>query len=740
MGGQPLKSSGYDAKASIAIVGLQGAGKRSLGFIAASHLRRRLVLECAHFEEITGLSKASYLRKYGRERFYSKALELLKSMLNDFHEGSILVCGVTSLVPGTTSIIADFSRDHPVIHVRRDLDTIPPKHRSSKAEQLHLSCSNFEYFNLDEIDTGRSITEPELMLFTLKRVRADFERFVTFVTSRTRNDIPGGFDLDALPVEQRSHSLVVALNMSDVLDGKSTQALSEFAEDAIELRVPYWDEATQHSLGHCLAVIRRATESPVLLSLSTIDQMEPGRGNDDLDQAMLYGVRLGVEYIIVRPDQIGDSQSSILENRGSTKIIAHYHFHHETQRAWLADKRIEACIEAQRLGCSAVRLTQDSARRQDNSDVSWFLRKVANSELIPMPVSAYNIGPFSKPSKISNAVLTPVVQSIDRPLEPTFSLQEDITAQDLVRSRFANFEYDALNFWVLGTHVSASLTPTMNQAAYDHYAMPHIFTRHFTPSFDEVLSLAQDSYFGGGAITTPFKEKAYKACVSSSPHAIAIGAVNTILPLRRLEYGKEHNLAEQALQRNKAGPVIGLYGDNSDWYGIYANVKKQLSPRNAAKLSQSTSLVIGAGGSARSAVYALMRCGLHTICIHNRTTENAQRLVDHFRAWGARNGYQTRLETLPSDFQWPEGLQTPTIVASCVPSGTIEMPAKILDSPWGGVVVDQTNSQGQRHWSLVEGGDILLESCVLQFEQMTGYKAPRAVMERALRAVDRTAD
>lgn len=43
-------------------------------------------------------------------------------------------------------------------------------------------------------------------------------------------------------------------------------------------------------------------------------------------------------------------------------------------------------------------------------------------------------------------------------------------------------------------------------------------------------------------------------------------------------------------------------------------------------------------------------------------------------------------------------------------------------------------SRDHREWSIINGFDILLESCILQFEQFTGFRAPRAVMEHALRA------
>lgn len=686
MGGQSLNSTTYSLQASIALVGLQGTGKRSLAFIAASHLQRRLVLECVHFEQETGLSKAAYIRKHGCERFCTKAIELLQLMFRKYGESSVMVCGVTSHVPGATEMIADFARTHPVIHIRRDLDHIPLRNRSYEAEQLHALCSNFEYYNLEESDADLPPDGPELAFFCLRKVRVDFERFLSFVIPQPEKQTFGHFELDAVSTERRTHSTVLTMELSQMMEDRRLEKLTDVAEDAIELQIPFPDGLLSQDFGRSIATIRRATRIPILLSLRSSDALSPQSSQTSYIQTMLRVVKLGVEYMMVDPILAGDQEPGLLQSRACTKAIAYHHFADDTKGRWASAQRPTVCIEAQRRGYDAVRLVQQSSRRQDNFDVKDFLHNVADSKQITIPVSAYNVGPFSKASRISNTVLIPVCPSLDTTNSvPTD--REKPSVQEIVRARFASYEYDALKFCVLGMHVAESLTPTMNQAAYDFYGMRHAFVRHFAPTFDEVMRVAQDPFFGGGAITTPFKEQAYQACIASSPHAKAIGAVNTILPLRELQADKSQDLTEQARQRNQAGPVIGLYGDNSDWNGIYTNIQWQLSPRNGANIARSSALIIGAGGSARSAVYALMKLKMHTVCVYNRTKDHAKRMIEHFQAWGANNGHRTKLVVL-NDFEWPDELQPPTVIVSCVPSEAIELPEHLLQSSSGGIVAD----------------------------------------------------
>lgn len=230
--------------------------------------------------------------------------------------------------------------------------------------------------------------------------------------------------------------------------------------------------------------------------------------------------------------------------------------------------------------------------------------------------------------------------------------------------------------------------------------MPHTFDARQCRSIEEVDWLRSGHSFGGASLTAPFKVAIMSRCEHLSSHATAIGAVNTLLPLR----GKTSSILDHANARNTAGTATKFYGNNTDWSAIVTCLRRSISPRNYVQPSRTTGLVIGAGGMARAAIYALIKLGCRNIFIYNRTKSNAERVADHFNKYArdqqllARQNIDGRIcQVLDSASEpWPAGYQQPTMLLSCIPaSGTddappvdFRMPPQWLKSPTGGVVVE----------------------------------------------------
>lgn len=134
--------------------------------------------------------------------------------------------------------------------------------------------------------------------------------------------------------------------------------------------------------------------------------------------------------------------------------------------------------------------------------------------------------------------------------------------------------------------------------AYDFQDLtPEAFPDFFT-------NIAARGYAGGN-ITVPHKEVAFRLVHRREPAAEAIGAINTVW----LEDGK-------------------LIGGNSDTHGFISNLDARAPGWQSA---DGLAVVLGAGGAARSAVYAFINRGLRVALI-NRTPARARELAAHFGA------------------------------------------------------------------------------------------------------------
>ena len=124
--------------------------------------------------------------------------------------------------------------------------------------------------------------------------------------------------------------------------------------------------------------------------------------------------------------------------------------------------------------------------------------------------------------------------------------------------------------------------------------------------------------FLGANVTIPHKEAVMRHLDGTAPWASSIGAVNTIV---------------------KDGPR--LVGHNTDASGFMTSLteKAGFHPKGAS------ALLLGAGGAARAAAFALAREGVASLTIANRTLGRAQSLADEI----ARDG--TSVSAAPTQGQ-----------------------------------------------------------------------------------------
>ncbi|KAG4025166.1 hypothetical protein MFRU_064g00030 [Monilinia fructicola] len=766
----------FPSDASIILIGSRGSGKRSLGFIGATHLGRRLITEDHYFQEATGLSRAAYVQQNGAQEFYKRNIEVVRQMLYQNRTGCMIECGMGSLAMEVQKTLREYTKTNPVIYIIRNSQRIREllnigdieATRLENADVAHRFCSNYEYYNLHDRSCDGMASPKDQGLpnvsSKLKHAKEDFSAFLDFITGQgvIRSSLESPFSIGALPPECRLYTYALSVRMSTIPDLDLQQL--ESGADAVQIKVDALTSPDiQRELSKQVFTVRRKLGVPVILfaeeyafeglSLSLSEK-------EDIYFGLLeHCLRLGVEYIVIDLKYSSDRFMHLVQSSGHTKIIGHYLHRVENSWGWDDESIMMQYRRAESLGCDIVRFARGTSKESDNESVRRFLRRI---ESIPdhLPVIAYNLGDHGRSSLIENRIFTPVTHPImNSTVSKSQTRQFLPTAAEARQELYRKSILDPLHFVHLGASVSYSLSPAMHNAAYKVCGMSNDFQSLQVQSVDDIHTICQRPHFGGAAITQPFKVQIMSRIGPKSYHARAIGAVNTLLPLRASPDGHPidgttQSLLQQANRRSKTGPVCAYYGDNTDFIGIMTCLRRNISPRNVVQPSKTTGLVIGAGGMARAAVYAMIQLGCRKIFIFNRTVENAHKVADHFNSWATSLNNPGKivhvLESLQE--QWPTGFSQPTMIVSCVPARSVgdrppanfTMPVQWLGSATGGVVVELSykpplttpllsqirhfRSETKSAWVVVDGLEVLPEQAIAQFELMTGVKAPKRRM------------
>ena len=490
----------------------------------------------------------------------------------------------------------------------------------------------------------------------------------------------------------------------------------------------------------------------------------PGIVPEAYTNILLHCLRLGLEYLSVDLQLTPTQFSSILALKGHTKVVGAIREYTPRSLGWRDPALIVLAKKGTALQCDILRIILPVSSQDDLASIYWFREEIKLRHGVRQPLIAYSVGRKGRSTQVMNSVLTAVShQGLPQttPINRNFQ-RSTLSCFEATSSLFASFVLDRLHFCIVGGNVGGSLSPTMHNSAYRALGLAHSYSTKNISSWTDIERLAQDDDFGGCSVVQPWKVKVVPKLASLSHHASAIGAVNTLMPLRADARGELMSLRDQAYNRNKAGKVKAWYGENTDFIGIMVCLDRSLSPRNVMQ-PKTTGLVIGAGGMARAAVYAMLQMGCRNVFVYNRTVANAQSMTKHFNDLVSSNissqaASSSQIRVLESLEQpWPTDHNMPTMIVSCVtheqldgnPGADFEMPIQWLESPSGGAVIEmaymtketslirqmkQFRDRTGQPWVTVDGIETLIEQAIAQFQIMTGRKAPRNVMTTAIRA------
>ncbi|UZJ56430.1 hypothetical protein CBS101457_005750 [Exobasidium rhododendri] len=770
----------YEADATIFCIGMRASGKTYLGGFGAAALKRPFLDADVLFNEKYHLN--NFVQEHGWPAFRQAETDILRDLMENKSKGYLVSLGGGVVeTPENRKLLQEYAKSKgPVVYVVRDIDEVvaflstsdrpaygePVRDVFKRRQPWFYECSSYELVSYsgdqdvtDTFDVDRKLElsrSPSMLSMSESQriapgppnkaasirkpvgLESEVSRFFKFIAGEESNQVAG---------LSKRLTYFVSLTFPDIKAALPIMERITVGSDAIEVRVDLL-----HSSGEAvkaahipplnyvatqLAALRQRTNLPIVFAIRTVSQggMFPDEAEDEYFELLKLGLRTGCEYVDLEIGWKSERLEAVKIHKGHSHILASWHDWSGAWR-WNSVEALEKYQVAAKYG-DIAKLVSKATAFEDNLQLEGFRKKI-QSLPHPLPLLAINMGEEGQISRMLNPVLSPITHE----RMPFKAATGQLTYKEIQLGLHLMGKLPKQKFALLGTPISHSLSPCLHNSAFAELGLPHHYGLLESQKADDpiVEAFIRSSDFGGASVTMPHKLAIIPLLDVITPQAKLIGAVNTITPLR-----------------DGSGTVVRLEGDNTDWIAI-----KELCVRNLSPLQLSandfSALVIGAGGSARAALFAMNQLGAKTIMLYNRTKANAERLVREIpREWNVI--VVDDLKNLPS--------KASAIVSNVPSTGTrlsrgegegIVLPIEILSQPMGGVAIDMsykplvtplielveeanetfnatTNIRDQHNlrqgklWTGITGVTIVLEQGCHQFRKWTAREVPRAYVE-----------
>lgn len=461
-----------------------------------------------------------------------------------------------------------------------------------------------------------------------------------------------------------------------------------------ELRLDYLKEPVD--LEGSLHQMLLRLHSP--LAIATCRRTEAGglfQGTlEEQAQTLAAAVRAGCQWVDIEIESVARAGASWLRRFKPAKVIVSYHNYRSTPALGALYRRLARLpVEAVKVACHARRLCDNLRILRLLKTYRGRGRKLVALCLgvsgIPSRVLALRYGsafayasagnhsgvaPGQLPSEVMRAVYR--VEHLDR------------------RTQL---------FGVVGSRASLSLSPAMQNAAFQAKDINAVYLPCETDRLGDFLAFARELNFQGFSVTMPFKRAIIRSLDWLDPLAARIGACNTV-----------------AVERGK------WMGWNTDAAAVVEVLAKRL------KLAGSRVLILGAGGAARAAAYALRAEGA-VLFIGARRESAARRLARGISAQVVPWSGADALDLDAVINATPVGM-APHVDALPIDLSRLRVRV-VLDMvyyPLETAFMGQARSRGL---ITISGLEMLVAQGARQFEIWTGHAAPQALMEQAARQI-----
>ena len=417
-----------------------------------------------------------------------------------------------------------------------------------------------------------------------------------------------------------------------------------------------------------------------------------GRFNGSIEEQLAIldlAVRNGAQAIDVEIETAEAAQERLHALRGRTHVIVSYHNFEATPPM---DTIVSRMMQ---VSADSYKIVTTARKPSDNLRVLAAARALPRQHLIVLAM-----GELGFPTR----VLSPIFGGVYTYAAP-MQVQGTAAGQVSARSLRHLYRVDKLTktakiYGVIADPIRHSISPAVHNRAFqsrrvDAVYLPFLVT---PPHLRDFFSLAERLPLAGFSVTIPHKQKVVRYLDAVDPLARRIGAVNTVW--------------------RKAGKWRGA---NTDIAGITAPLARFL------QLKKSSVLIVGNGGAARSAAFALADAGAKVSLVGR----NIDRVRSLSKICGAEPLAREQLTGRHFDaviHATPLGMFPH--VNECFFNGSIpaDVVFDMVYNPAETLLLRNAREQGK---AVVPGLEMFIEQAVQQFEIWTGEMAPRAAMLKA---------
>ena len=260
-------------------------------------------------------------------------------------------------------------------------------------------------------------------------------------------------------------------------------------------------------------------------------------------------------------------------------------------------------------------------------------------------------------------------------------------------------------YGLLGSDVLRSLSPAIQNRAFAERAIDAVYVPLQAESMSAFVSALPSLDLSGFSVTRPYKGQILPHLASVTPNAAEAGSANTVLV--------------------RDGRLVGL---STDGDGVLVPLRRRLDPAGRAVA------IVGAGGGARAAAFALVRAGARVTVLARRAGQAAE-------VAAATGCASAGLDALPG-LRWDVLVNaTPVGSGACpgrtlVPAETLRPGAVVFDMVYEPRETPLLGAARAKGCVTIDGVEMLVAQAVGQFEAWTGQPAPiEAMAEAALAAI-----